>query len=314
MAGLELPGGMMPPASSSQSAGHAGAGGNLIFDTTTATFMADVIDASQTALVLVDFWAPWCGPCKQLTPTLEKVVTAAGGAVRLAKMDIDQHPEIPGQMGVQSIPAVFAFQNGRPVDGFAGAMPESEIRKFIERHAPDAFSAGESGLDAANAALEADDLQAAADLFSALLAKDANDVEARAGLIKVCVKSGDLDQAEAMIAELPADKAAHSSVVQASTMLSLARQAIAAGETAPLLEKVAANPNDHAARFDLAVALGAADDREGAVDHLLELFQRDREWNEQAAHVQLMQYFEAWGPLDPAVKSGRRRLSSLLFS
>lgn len=300
---------MAPP-----SAAASNSGGDLIKDTTTATFMADVVEASQSALVLVDFWAPWCEPCKQLTPIIEKVVNAAGGAVRLVKMDIDTNPEIPGQMGVQSIPAVFAFKGGRPVDGFQGALPESEIRKFIERHVPDAFSGGAGGLAAANAALEAGDLQGAADLFSAMLAEDKDDVEARAGLARVCVASGDLDQAATILSEIPADKSADGAVTAAQALLDLARQSAAAGETAPLLKKVDADPNDFQARFDLAIALGAAGDRDGAVDQLLEIFARKRDWNENAAHQQLMLYFEAWGPTDAAVKAGRRRLSTLLFS
>ena len=308
MAGLEIPGGTAPSTASS------GASNNLIKDTTTAAFMTDVVEASKSALVLVDFWAPWCGPCRQLTPTLEKVVNAAGGTVRLVKMDIDTNPEIPGQMGVQSIPAVFAFKDGRPVDGFQGALPESEIKTFIEKHAPDAFTGGDGGLEAANAALEAGDLQGAADLFSAMLAQDTDDIDARTGLVRVCVKSGDLDQAETMLADIPIDQAMSPAVAAARAMLDLARQSAAAGETAPLLAKVEADPNDHQARYDLAIALGAADDREEAVDHLLEIFARDRAWNEQAAHVQLMKFFEVWGPTDPAVKAGRRRLSPLLFS
>ena len=309
MAGLEIPGGLAPSA-----AAPASAQGELIKDTTTQTFMQDVIEASRDALVLVDFWAPWCGPCKQLTPTIEKVVNAAGGAVRLVKMDIDKNPEIPGQMGVQSIPAVFAFKDGRPVDGFQGALPESEIRKFIERHSPDAFTSGENGIDAANAALDGGDLQGAADMFSALLAEDRDDVDAQAGLARVCVASGDLDQAEQILAGVAADKATHGAVTAAQAVLTLARQAAAAGDTEPLRMKVEADPNDHQARYDLAIALGAADDRDGAVDQLLELFARKRDWNDEAAHGQLMQYFEAWGPVDPAVKAGRRRLSTLLFS
>jgi len=292
----------------------AAAAGDVIKDVTTQTFMQDVIEASRDALVLVDFWAPWCGPCKQLTPTIERVVKEAGGSVHLAKMDIDKNPEVPGQMGVQSIPAVFAFKDGRPLDGFQGALPESEIRKLIEKHVPDAFAEAGSGLDAANAALEAGDMQGAADFFSAMLAEDAANVEALTGLARVCIKSGDLAQAEQILSSVPTEKALDGSVTAAQAMLKLARQSEAAGDMAPLQAKVDADPDDHQARFDLAIALGAADDREAAVDHLLELFSRKRDWNDNAAHTQLMQYFEAWGPTDPAVMAGRRRLSTLLFS
>ncbi|MEL6289884.1 MAG: co-chaperone YbbN [Pseudomonadota bacterium] len=305
---------ILSPAGTPSAGAGAGAADGLIKDTTTQTFMDDVVQASQEALVLVDFWAPWCGPCKQLTPVLEKVVGAAGGKVRLVKMDIDKHPEIAGQLGVQSIPAVFAFSGGRPLDAFAGALPEGEIRKFIERHAPDAFSGGSGGLDAARAALDAGDIVTAGEMFATLIEQDGNDVEAIAGLADVRVATGDLEGAQELLDGLPADKAQHASVCAVRAKLDLAKQSEDAGDIAPLRTSVAANPDDHQARLDLAVALGAGDQREEAIEELLELFRRDREWDEQAAHRQLMTYFEAWGPTDPAVKDGRKRLSRLIFS
>ncbi|MEL6227363.1 MAG: thioredoxin [Pseudomonadota bacterium] len=305
---------ILSPTGTPSAGAGAGAADGLIKDTTTQTFMDDVVQASQEALVLVDFWAPWCGPCKQLTPVLEKVVTAAGGKVRLVKMDIDKHPEIAGQLGVQSIPAVFAFSGGRPLDAFAGALPEGEIRKFIERHAPDAFTGGSGGLDAARAALDAGDVVTAGEMFATLIEQDGNDVEAIAGLADVRVATGDLEGAQELLDGLPADKAQHASVGAVRAKLDLAKQSEDAGDIAPLRTSVAANPDDHQARLDLAVALGAGDQREEAIEELLELFRRDREWDEQAAHRQLMTYFEAWGPTDPAVKDGRKRLSRLMFS
>ncbi|MEZ5773468.1 MAG: thioredoxin [Hyphomicrobiaceae bacterium] len=292
-----------------------GAPGEIIKDTTTRDFMADVIEASQDALVLVDFWAPWCGPCKQLTPILEKVVRSYKGRVRLVKMNIDKEPSIPGQLGVRSIPAVFAFQGGRPVDAFMGAVPESQIKTFIERF----LGEGEGDdlaavLESADAAFEEGDVQAAAEIYAAVLGEDKENVDAIAGLAKCYVKAGDFEHAESTLAMVPQAKQSHTAVATARAMLELARKAPKASETEALVRRVESNPADHQARFDLALAMQAAGDREGAVDNLLEIVRRNRTWNEEAARKQLVQLFEAWGPKDELTLSGRRRLSAILFA
>ena len=292
-----------------------GAGGDLIKDTTTATFMVDVIEASKEVPVLVDFWAPWCEPCKQLGPLLEKVVTAAGGAVRMVKMNIDEHPEVAGQMGVQSIPAVFAFKDGQPVDGFAGSVPESQIKSFIEKLAgDDAFADEAAELAAAEAALEGDDLQTAVEIYAGMLAKDQQNVVALAGLAKCYVKSGDFDRARETLELVPPKHSSNAAVSAARALLELAEQAGDTGDADKHRAALDANPNDHQARFDLALALNATDAREEALEHLLELMGRDREWNEDGARKQLVQFFDAWGATDPSTIEGRRRMSTLLFS
>ncbi|GAB4239795.1 MAG: thioredoxin [Methyloligellaceae bacterium] len=289
--------------------------GDLVKDTTTQSFMADVIDASREALVLVDFWAPWCGPCKQLTPVLERAVKAAGGAVKLVKLNIDEHPAIPSQMGIQSIPAVFAFKDGRPVDGFMGALPESQVKSFIEKHMdPSARSAAGAALEEAQAALEAGDTVTAAQIFGALLQKDPDDPEAAAGLALCRIEEGALDEAAALLDALPADKAAAAPVARARAALELARKAGESGDVEALRAQVEREPDDLQARFDLAIALNAAGARSEAVEQLLEIMTRDRGWNDDAARKQLVEFFEAWGASDPATIEGRRRLSTLLFS
>jgi putative thioredoxin len=293
--------------------GGSDPGANLIKNTTTAEFMRDVVEASGERPVLVDFWAPWCGPCKQLTPILEKAVRAAKGAVRLVKLNIDEHPEIPGQMGVQSIPAVFAFKEGRPVDGFMGALPESQVSAFIARLVgEDAES--EANIEAPQAALEAGDVNAAAQGFGEILQNDPENVDAIAGLTKCYIKTGDLDRAEQTLALVPPAKAESAPVVSARAALELARKAGETGDIDSLRAKVAAEPGDPQARFDLALALNAKGDREGALDELLTLVAKHRTWNDDAARKQLVQLFEAWGPTDPVTTSGRQKLSSLLFA
>jgi len=286
---------------------------DLIKNTTTANFMRDVVDASMTVPVLVDFWAPWCGPCKQLTPILEKAVRAAKGAIRLVKLNIDDHPEVPGQMGVQSVPAVFAFQEGKPVDGFMGALPESRVSAFIARLIGENADSG-ADIDAAEAALAAGDVNTAAQAFGEILRNDAENAQAAAGLAKCYIKTGDLTRAEQTLALVPPAKADSAPVASARAALELARKADQTGDVEELRAKVAADPSAPQPRFDLALALNAAGDRQGALDELLVLVAKNRTWDDDAARKQLVQLFDAWGPDDPATSAGRQRLSSLLFA
>ena len=296
------------------SEGGVAADADLIKNTTTKDFMRDVVEASREVPVLVDFWAPWCGPCRQLTPLLEKAVRAAKGAVKLVKMNIDEHPQIPGQMGVQSIPAVFAFQDGRPVDGFMGALPETRIKSFIARLIGDESADAAANLDAADEALAAGDANSAAQAFAEALQKDAENERAAAGLAKCYIKTGDLTRAEQTLALVPPAKADSATVASARASLELARKAANAGDAESLRAKLAANPNDSQSRFDLAVALNAKGDRQGALEELLTIIRKDRAFNDDAARKQLLQLFDAWGPSDPATISGRQKLSSLLFA
>ncbi|NWG26732.1 MAG: thioredoxin [Pseudorhodoplanes sp.] len=295
--------------------GAAATADNLVVDTTTQTFMKDVIEESRRRPVLVDFWAEWCGPCKQLTPVIEKVVKAAKGKVKLAKMDIDKHPAIAGQLGIQSIPAVFAFVNGQPVDGFMGALPEGQVTAFVERLIKDKVGGEDKDLlAAAEAALAAHDHAGAADIYARLLAQDATNIPALAGLARCYVGTGALDQARQTLGMVPEARRKDTAVVAAQAALDLAEQAKSIGPISELEAKVAANPADHQARFDLAVALNARSQREAAADNLLEIVKRDRKWNDDGARKQLIQFFEAWGPTDEATIAGRKRLSSILFS
>ena len=293
---------------------QGGADADLIKNTTTKDFLRDVIEASREVPVLVDFWAPWCGPCRQLTPILEKAVRVAKGAVRLVKLNIDEHPQIPGQMGVQSIPAVFAFQDGRPVDGFMGALPESRVNAFIARLIGDDAGDTAADIEAADEALAVGDLNAAAQLFGEVLQKDRENAQALAGLAKCYIKTGDLTRAEQTLALVPPAKADSAPVASARAALELARKAPAAGEIDALRAKLAADPKDAQARFDLALALNAKGDRKGALDELLTLVAKNRSWNDDAARKQLLQLFDAWGGSDPSTITGRQRLSSLLFA
>ncbi|HEX3860047.1 MAG TPA: thioredoxin, partial [Pseudolabrys sp.] len=274
---------------------------SAVKDATTQSFAKDVIEESKRQPVLVDFWAPWCGPCKQLTPILEKAVKAAKGKVKLVKMNIDEHPQIPGQMGIQSIPAVIAFVNGQPADGFMGALPEGQVTAFLERLTKDKISGEEKDLlKAADAALIAGNAAEAADIYAQILAQDSGDVAALAGLARCYVASGNIEQAKKTLAMVPEAKSNDAAVAAARAALELAEQAKAVGPADELEKKVAADPLDHQARFDLAAALNAKGQRAEAVDHLLAIVKRDRKWNDDAARKQLVQFFEAWGFADPA--------------
>jgi putative thioredoxin len=287
----------------------------LIKDTTTKDFGADVIAESRNQPVLVDFWAPWCGPCKQLGPVIEKVVREAEGKVKLVKMDTDAHPSIAGQLGIKSIPAVIAFVNGQPVDGFVGAKPESEIRQFIDRLTKplDAAVLGEA-LTHADELFAANDLPGAAEIYSGVLAQAPSDARAMSGLIKVQIAAGDLDGAKGLLNSLPPDVAKDPAFTAVRAQIELAENAPDESEVAAFEAALAKNPADHQARHDLAVALAASGRKEEAVEHLLSIIRKDREWNEDGARKQLVLLFEAWGPADEATMSGRRRLSSILFS
>ncbi len=276
--------------------GEAPAAGGVVKDTTTQTFVKDVIEESKRQPVLVDFWAEWCGPCKQLGPVLEKAVRAAKGKVTLVKMDIDKHPSIPGQLGIQSIPAVFAFVNGQPVDGFLGALPESQVVAFIERLTKDRIGGEEKDLlKSADDALAKGDAAGAADLYAKVLAQDSGNLAALGGLARSYVRTGALEQARQTLAMVPEAKRNDPAVSAARAALELSEQAQAVGPIADLEQKVAANPLDHQARFDLALALNAKGRRQEAVDNLLEIVKRDRKWNDDGARKQLVQLFEAWG-------------------
>ncbi|MCU9836219.1 thioredoxin [Ruegeria sp. WL0004] len=292
---------------------------DLIKDTNEATFMADVVEASQTVPVIVDFWAPWCGPCKTLGPALEAAVTAAKGAVKMVKINVDENQMIAGQMRIQSIPTVYAFHKGQPVDGFQGALPASEIKGFIDRVV--AAAGGEApgaALDEAVAAaeemLEQGAAADAAETFAAILGEEPDHPGAYGGLVRAHIAMGDLDQAEAILNGAPAEISTKPELEAAHAQLELARQAANAGPVAELAAAVEADPANHQARFDLAKALHAAGQTEQAVAELLDLFRRDREWNDGAAKTQLFTIFDALKPNDPIVLNGRRKLSSLIFA
>ncbi len=291
---------------------------DLIKDVTEATFMEDVVDASQEVPVIVDFWAPWCGPCKTLGPQLEAAVTAAKGAVKMAKVDVDQAQQIAGQLRIQSIPTVYAFYKGQPVDGFQGAVPESEIKAFVSRVAELAGGSADGGLgdavEAAEQMLAEGAVADAAQTFAAILGEDPNHAGAYGGLVRAHLALDDLDQAEAILNGAPAEIADSPELEAARAQLELAKQAQNAGPVAELRAAVDADPANHQARFDLAQALHAADDAEGAVTELLEIFRQDREWNDGAAKAQLFTIFDALKPNDPVVLNGRRKLSSMIFA
>ena len=291
---------------------------DLIKETTTQTFVKDVIEESRRQPVLIDFWAPWCGPCRQLTPVLEKAVRAAKGRVKLVKMNIDEHPAIPGQMGIQSIPAVIAFVGGQPADGFMGAIPESQVNAFIDKLTKGVPAIGEPNivdlLKEAEAVLAEGDPAGAAQIYAEVLALDATNIAGLAGLAKCYVTTGAIEQAQQTLAMVPDSKRNDAAVKAVQAAIDLAEQAQSVGPVAELEQKVAANPLDHQARFDLATALNALGQRKEAIDQLLEIVKRDRKWNEDGARRQLVQLFEAWGGTDEATVEGRKRLSTILFS
>lgn len=303
----------MKPASAAPAAPAGGDG--LVKETTTATFMTDVVDASMQVPVLVDFWADWCGPCKQLAPTIEKVVRAAKGRVKLVKMNIDHHPEVAGQMGIRSIPAVIAFKGGQPVDGFMGAVPESQIQTFIDKLCgPAAPSDAETLVAEGRAALDAGDVEAAIEAFARAHQAEPENLDALLGLADVHVAARDLDTAKRLLATVPAAQAKDPRVAAVQARIDLAEKTAALGDPVALEARIAHDPNDHQARFELALILSATGHTQAAVDSLIEIIRRDRPWNDEAARKQLLTFFDAWGPKDPATLYGRRRLSSVLFS
>ncbi|WP_113265587.1 thioredoxin [Agrobacterium cavarae] len=322
MSGLDNPygaslGGQMT-GSASFGGGQSGAQASYIKDTTTANFSKDVMDESRRQPVLVDFWAPWCGPCKQLTPVLEKVVNEAGGRVKLVKLNIDDHPAIPGQLGIQSIPAIVAFVDGRPVDGFMGAVPESQILQFIEKLAGPAGDDQEAEIEAALAEakqlLEAGDFQNAAQLFGAVMQADPENAAAVAGIAECMIAVGQYERASELLSALSEELSKDAAVQAASKKLAQFDEARKLGDPLALQQALQLNPDDHASRLKLAKILNAQGKREEAVEELLIIMRKDRTFEDDGARKQLVEFFETWGFKDPASISGRRKLSSILFS
>ena len=295
--------------------GAAPAADGLIKDTTTQTFVKDVIEESKRQPVLIDFWSPRAAESKQLSPILEKAVRAAKGKVKLVKLNVDEHPAIPQQMGIQQVPAVIAFISGQPADGFLGPVTESQVIQFLERLTKGKIGGEEKdALAAADAALAQGDATTAASLYASLLAQDGTNVAALAGLSRSYLQTGAIEQAKQTLAMVPEAKRNDAAVAAARAALEVAEQAQSVGPLDELKQKVDANPLDHQARFDLAVALASKGQRAEAVDNLIEIVRRDRKWNDDGARKQLVQFFEAWGPTDEATVEGRKRLSSILFA
>jgi putative thioredoxin len=293
------------------------AAGQFVKDSDTASFVADVVETSMTTPVIVDFWAPWCGPCKTLGPLLEKLVAAAGGAVRLVKVDVDKNPELAAQMRIQSIPAVYAFKGGQPVDGFVGSVPDSQVKALIQRLVGDNAAPGlatEDLLAEAKALLAEGEIAGALAVFQEVLVHDPANPIACAGSLRCLIAAGHVDEAKRQLTKLPEAVTAHAEIAAVRTAIDLAEQATKAGPAADFRRLLVANADDHQARYDLAMAYFASGEREAAVDELLELFRRNRSWNDDAARKQLVKLFEVFGRADPLTQSAQRRLSSLMFS
>lgn len=296
--------------------GPAAAGAaDIIKDATSASFKADVLEVSRSVPVIVDFWAVWCGPCKQLTPLIEKIVRSYSGKVRLVKVNVDENQAISAQLRIQSLPTVYAFRDGQPIDGFVGVQPESVIKAFVDRLVADDAEIGIAEvLKTGEELLEQDDLQGAAEVFASVLQEDPTNAEAIAGLTSCYMKSGDIARAKQTLALVPPDKRELPAVKSLEAALELAEKGADTAELDALRKRVAEDPKDYQARLDLAVGLGATGDRQEALELLLDLMRADRKWNDEAARKQLLQFFDAWGPKEPLVAEGRRRLSSILFS
>jgi putative thioredoxin len=290
---------------------------DLVKDGSDQGFMADVIEASRTTPVIVDFWAPWCGPCKTLAPIIERGVRAAKGKVKLVKINIDEHPGVAGQLGVRSIPAVYAFDKGRPVDGFMGAVPDSQVKLFIDRLTGAGASAEDdiaAFLEQAAESLSLGDLGGAAQSYAAVLQLDPANAKAIAGMARLYLQNGDAGQARTVLDMAPPEKANDTDIASVRAALDLAASAAQAGDTGALALRVANNPNDLQARYELAEALSARGDLEGASQQLLAIIAKQRDWNDDAARKQLLKVFEAAGPASDVAKQGRRKLSAILFS